>query len=82
MADEREKDETTHPEHERTGAGAEAAEGIHTADGDRGHGDRTALEGKPTGRSGDGERAGSEPASSHDREHQSEYGGGGRTKES
>lgn len=63
-----------------TGAGGEATEGIHGADGDRDPGDRTALEGKTTGR-GDGElgadRAGSEPTTSHDREHKSNYGGGG-----
>ncbi len=62
-----------------TGAGAEAAEGIHGADGARKETDRTALEGKETGRDGSSDgRAGSEPAESHDREHQSKYGGGGR----
>lgn len=60
-----------------TGAGAEAAEGIHSADGDRSHNDRTALEGKRTGASEGGSPAGSEPATSHDEEHESGYGGAG-----
>ena len=44
-----------------TGAGAEAAEGIHSADGDREPEDRTDLEGKNTGRGseGDAHRSGS-----------------------
>lgn len=60
-----------------TGAGAEAAEGIHAADGDREPADRTALEGKRTGRDDDAgtTRSGSEPQSSHDHEHHSRYGG-------
>ena len=66
-----------------TGAGAEAAEGIHAADGDRAPDDRTSLDGKSTGR-GEGthaDRSGSEPESSHDHEHHSRYGGdGGGTK--
>lgn len=64
-----------------TGAGAEATEGIHSADGSRDESDRSALEGKDTGRddSSDG-RAGSEPITSHDHEHQSKYGGGGRSQ--
>ncbi len=65
------------------GSGAEASEGIHGADGDRAHTDRSALEGKPTGTDAGGNRAGSEPASSHDREHESRYGGaGGHPKQS
>lgn len=62
-----------------TGAGGEATEGIHGADGDRDPGDRTALEGKITGRGDESgaDRAGSEPTTSHDREHKSNYGGGG-----
>ena len=63
-----------------TGMGSEAAEGIHSADGDRAESDKSALEGKKTGR-GNGtaqERAGSEPIESHDTEHRSNYGGGGR----
>lgn len=60
-----------------TGAGAEAAEGMHSADGDREPDDRTALEGKPTGRGHDREahRSGSEPIDSHSQERSSGYGG-------
>ena len=59
-----------------TGMGSEAAEGIHSADGDREETDRSALEGKETGTAQ--ERAGSEPIDSHDTEHRSSYGGGSR----
>ena len=67
----------------KTGAGAEAVEGIHSADGSRSEGDRSALEGKETGRSSqqDGDRAGSEPIESHDTEHRSKYGGGSRRED-
>ena len=65
-----------------TGAGAEASEGIHSADGERASGDRTALEGKRTGADAGGSPAGSEPATSNDHEHESGYGGaGGRPKQ-
>ena len=60
----------------KTGAGSEATEGVHSADGERSESDDTALEGKSTGR--DGSRAGSEPIESHDTEHRSKYGGGSR----
>ena len=66
-----------------TGMGSEATEGIHGADGDREESDRSALEGKNTGR-GRGaaqDRAGSEPIESHDTEHRSKYGGGSRKEE-
>jgi len=59
----------------KTGAGSESSEGIHGADGDRDASDKSALEGKQTGSGG--ERAGSEPIDSHDREHESGYGGRG-----
>ena len=60
----------------RTGAGAEAAAGIHSADRPRDEEKNTALEN--TDRQADGdERAGSEPTTSHNTEHQSGYGGGG-----
>lgn len=67
----------------KTGAGAEAAEGIHSADGDRPQGDHTALVGKETGRSSQqgGDRAGSEPLVSHDADHRSKYGGGSRRED-
>jgi hypothetical protein len=73
----------TPPAGRKTGAGAEATEGIHTADGDRDEGDRSALEGKTTGRGQDGssQRAGSEPIESHDTEHRSKYGGGSRRED-
>ena len=68
-----------------TGAGAEAAEGIHSADGGRDPGDRSALESQPTGR-GDApsgrqgstqEPTGSEPLTDRETEHRSGYGGSG-----
>ena len=62
----------------RTGAGSEATEGIHSADGDRSESDRSALEGKQTGRGTGSDRAGSEPIESHETEHRSKYGGGSR----
>jgi hypothetical protein len=67
----------------KTGAGSEAVEGIHSADGDRSESDRSALEGKTTGRSTqqEGNRAGSEPIESHDTEHRSKYGGGSRRED-
>lgn len=59
-----------------TGAGAEAAEGIHSADRGRDEKKNSALEN--TDRQADGdERRGSEPTTSHTTEHQSNYGGGG-----
>ena len=54
------------PDERRTGAGSEATEGMHSADGDQ---DDDVAE---------GDRPGSEPIESHDREHRSEYGGGSR----
>jgi hypothetical protein len=64
----------------KTGAGAEAAEGIHSADSDRSETSRSALDEKETGRGSDGSShlAGSEPIESHDTEHRSKYGGGSR----
>lgn len=62
-----------------TGAGAEAAEGVHATQG-REPGDRSALEGVDTGRTkfdeATVERAGSEPIQ-REREHKSGYGGDG-----
>ena len=60
-----------------TGAGAEAAEGMHATDG-RGHGDKTALANKATGRAGSCEvdRTGSEPLD-RTKEHKGSYGGEG-----
>ena len=66
-----------------TGAGSEAAEAIHSADGDRDPADRTALENQPTGRGdrqgrqtgGNQERTGSEPLMDRETEHRSGYGG-------
>ena len=67
-----------------TGAGAEAAEGIHAADrGGRNEEDNTALEAADLQADGDRRqpdndpRRGSEPTTSHTTEHKSSYGGGG-----
>ncbi|MFL5616071.1 MAG: hypothetical protein ACJ796_20565 [Gemmatimonadaceae bacterium] len=67
----------------KTGAGSEASEGIHSADGDRSESDQTALEGKETGRGTQqgGDQAGSEPIESHGTEHRSKYGGGSRRED-
>lgn len=62
------------------GAGAEASEGIHGANGAREPGDQSSLEGRTTGRENDGDSAsdpaGSEPLS-RSTEHRSGYGGSG-----
>jgi len=61
-----------------TGAGAEASEGIHSADsGKRNQEKNSALEDADRQADGD-ERRGSEPTTSHSTEHQSQYGGGGK----
>jgi hypothetical protein len=59
-----------------TGAGAEASEGIHSADKGRSEEKNYALEDKDRQADGD-ERRGSEPTTSHSTEHKSNYGGGG-----
>ena len=59
-----------------TGAGAEAAEGIHSADHPRTENKNSALENLDKQADGD-ERRGSEPTVTHKEEHQSNYGGGG-----
>jgi len=65
-------------ESRKTGAGAEAAEGIHSADqGGRNAEKNTALEESDRQADGD-DRRGSEPTTSHQTEHQSSYGGGGK----
>jgi hypothetical protein len=71
----------------KTGAGAEAAEGIHSADrSGRREELNTAREGEEVDRQADGDpaedsgqasRRGSEPTTSHQTEHKSSYGGGG-----
>ena len=60
-----------------TGAGSEAAEGMHAAEG-RSVSDKSALTSKKTGRagSGDEERTASEPMERH-KEHKGSYGGEG-----
>ena len=60
----------------KTGAGAEAAEGIHSADRGRREDQNTALEQSDDQADGD-PRRGSEPTTSHATEHKSSYGGGG-----
>jgi len=65
-------------ESRQTGAGAEAAEGIHSADQKgRDQEKNTALEDSDRQADGD-ERRGSEPTTSHQTEHHSSYGGGGK----
>jgi hypothetical protein len=59
-----------------TGAGAEAAEGIHSADRPRDEEKNSVLDNADRQADGD-ERRGSEPTTSHSTEHQSGYGGGG-----
>jgi hypothetical protein len=59
-----------------TGAGAEAAEGIHAADRPHSEEKNTALDSSDSQVDGD-ERRGSEPTRSHSTEHKSNYGGGG-----
>jgi hypothetical protein len=63
----------------KTGAGAEAAEGIHSADrSGRDESLNTARENEDVDRQADGDpRRGSEPTTSHSTEHKSSYGGGG-----
>lgn len=68
-----------------TGAGAEAAEGIHGKPEERGArrdpSDRTSLEDRENPR--EAERSGSEPLESNSQDHQSGYGGrGGSPRES
>jgi hypothetical protein len=58
-----------------TGAGSEAAEGIHGVSSEREPSDRSSVEDRPTG-SGD-DRAGSEPLVDRETEHRSGYGGAG-----
>ena len=63
----------------KTGAGAEAAEGIHSADrGGRSEQVNTARDGEEVDRQADGDpRRGAEPTTSHSTEHKRSYGGGG-----
>jgi hypothetical protein len=74
----------TDNQNQKTGAGAEAAEGIHSADrGGRNEEDSTSLEAADLQADGDrrqpnnDRRRGSEPTTSHATEHKSSYGGGG-----
>src|SRR3954467_12206140 len=70
--------ETTMTNPKKTGAGAEAAEGIHSADRPRNEEKNTSLENADRQADGD-ERRGSGPTTSHSTEHQSKYGGGGKS---
>ena len=69
-----------------TGAGSEASEGIHAAQGGRDQSQNSSVESAGTGLSGSGgdvDRTGSEPLHGRTREHLSGYGGsGGRPKTS
>ena len=58
-----------------TGAGSEAAEGIHGASTDRDPSDRSSVESTETG--SDGDQSGSEPLTDRSNEHRSGYGGSG-----
>jgi hypothetical protein len=58
-----------------TGAGSEAAEGIHGATTNRDPADRSSAEHAPSG--SDDDRAGSEPLVDRETEHRSGYGGSG-----
>lgn len=65
-----------------TGAGSEAAEGIHSADRGRDQEKNYAMEDEDRQADGDPssdkvQRRGSEPTTSHSTEHKSSYGGGG-----
>lgn len=65
-----------------TGAGGEAAEGIHGAGtSSRNESDRTSVDSKETGREDRGTRelAGSEPLQKRNQEHKGSYGGEGGT---
>jgi hypothetical protein len=83
MAKEKEQKDAHIPRTSPTGAGSEATEGIHSADGNRSEAHSTGLTGKSTGRSSKQkeDRAGSEPIESHDTEHRSTYGGGSREED-
>jgi hypothetical protein len=77
-------DRATGSDSRSVGAGSEAAEGMHAADG-RDEASRTSLDDRETGRTGDGERdrSASEPLTGRTHEHQSSYGGaGGEPRES
>jgi hypothetical protein len=71
-------DATGGAESRSTGAGSEAAEGMHAVDG-RDESSQTSLDDRETGRTGDGERdrSASEPLTGRKHEHQSSYGGAG-----
>lgn len=56
----------------KTGAGAEAAEGLHSTEGRDPH-DKSAIESENAGNNN--ERSGSEPLQHRDAEHKSGYGG-------
>ena len=83
MAEEKDQKDARVPRTSPTGAGAEATEGIHGADGDRAEAHNTGLAGKQTGRGSkeNAHRAGSEPIESHDTEYRSQYGGGSREED-
>lgn len=66
------------PRTANTGAGGEAAEGMHDAQGDRAPGDRSGVEEDDAGSTRGGQaRRGSEPLEHREQEHKSGYGGEG-----
>jgi hypothetical protein len=80
-------DQGTRVARQPTGAGAEAAEGIHGdpkhRDSRRDPKDKTSLSDSDSEAAPDDERSGSEPLASNSHEHQSGYGGkGGAPKKS
>ena len=83
MSEEKDQKDAQIPRTSPTGAGSEASEGIHSADGNRSEAHNTGLAGKSTGRGSkqDEDRAGSEPIESHDTEYRSKYGGGSRKED-
>jgi hypothetical protein len=75
MEDDAEEKRTEGSRRDTTGAGAEAAEGIHATEGRNQH-DKSAVTNKEIGRDASGIRAGSEPID-REKEHKGSYGGEG-----
>lgn len=67
-------DSDPRPRHRPTGAGSEAAEGIHEAGADRSNTDADATDAREAAK-GDSRRQGSEPLEHRDATHNSSYGG-------
>lgn len=65
------------PRTANTGAGGEAAEGVHNAQGSRSPGDRSGVDDADSGTRGGAGRRGSEPLEDREGQHTSGYGGAG-----